>query len=170
MPKTIVRVRRLRGIAVRGLKKSPRPDTAASKRGGKCILLVEDHAALRRLRSAFLTGEGYCVTCAEDGLAALALLDAQPFHVVVTDAALPGASGWEVAEAASARGVPVILSSGWLAAVSAGKVAARGVSFLCPKPSSLSQLQLLIEKALRLKRAGSRARKPDGKTGAGPVL
>jgi len=123
--------------------------SAKDGRGRKRLLLVEDHAALLSLRSIFLTSQGYHVVCAHDALQALSFLDTQLFHLVVTDAALPGPSGWEVAAAARRRNVPVILSSGRPAGISAEEAVSRGVDFLCPKPCSLNQLQLLVEKALR---------------------
>ena len=115
----------------------------------KRILLVEDHAAINTLRSIFLRSEGYEVVCAHDGREAHRLLETEPFHIVVTDSALPQRSGWEVASFANKLGLPVIMSSGWPVRMSAEEVSAWGVDYLCPKPCSLNQLLLLVERALR---------------------
>lgn len=115
----------------------------------KRILLVEDHVAINTLRSIFLRGEGYEVVCAHDGSEAHRLLETEPFHIVVTDSALPQRSGWEVASFACKLGLPVIMSSGWPVRMSAEEVSAWGVDYLCPKPCSLNQLLLLVERALR---------------------
>ena len=112
------------------------------------ILLVEDHEALASIRRTFLAQEGYEVVCACDGQQARRLLATDTFHLVITDSALPDLSGWEVASAAKKRGLPVILSSGWPVRISPGQLAARGVDFLCPKPSRLRQLLALVKKAL----------------------
>ena len=113
------------------------------------ILLVEDHAPLADLRRAYLEEAGFEVICARDGKQALRLLDAEVFQVVVTDATLPDASGWEVASVAKQRGLPVILSSGSPVRMRAAQARTRGVDFICPKPSSLAQLRSLIQAALR---------------------
>ena len=112
------------------------------------ILLVEDHEALATLRRVFLSQQGYEVACARDGQQARRLLERMPFQVVVTDSALPGTSGWEVATLAKQHGLPVILSSGWPVRMRRWQIAALGVDFLCPKPCSLIQLLGLIQKAV----------------------
>jgi len=73
--------------------------------GGERILLVDDNTALRRVTSRRLTNLGYRVEEAEDGHAALALLDAgDRFDLLFTDIGLPGGiDGFELAEQARQR-------------------------------------------------------------------
>jgi DNA-binding response OmpR family regulator len=113
------------------------------------ILLVDDHESLAAILVAILVQEGYRVEWARDGIQARQLLTTKPFHLVVTDSALPGRSGWDVASDAKKRGLPVILSSGWPVRLRADQLAARGVDFLCPKPCPPRQLLSIIKKALR---------------------
>lgn len=115
------------------------------------ILLVDDHETLAGILVAILTQEGYEVVWARDGEQACQLLTTEPFHLVVTDSALPERSGWEVASAAKKRGLPVILSSGWPVRLRPGQLSARGVDFLCPKPCRPRQLLSLVKKALRIR-------------------
>lgn len=61
------------------------------------ILLVDDEANIRLTLSALLEEEGYQVTTAASGEAALDLLDAQPFDLLIVDLRLPGVDGMHVA-------------------------------------------------------------------------
>jgi len=57
------------------------------------ILIAEDEAAVRESLAEVLRDEGYQVTTAADGSAALATLDTQDFDLVLTDLRMPGADG-----------------------------------------------------------------------------
>ena len=79
------------------------------------ILLVDDNASNRDLLSRRLVREGYEVTAAEDGAAALALAGTAAFDLMLLDLMMPGMSGFEVlcrlkADTAK-RHVPVIMIS-----------------------------------------------------------
>jgi signal transduction histidine kinase len=73
--------------------------------GGETILLVDDNSALRRVTLRRLTNLGYQVHDAEDGPAALALMDkGQHFDLLFTDIGLPGGmDGFELAVQARHR-------------------------------------------------------------------
>lgn len=77
------------------------PDPA-SPAHGESVLLVDDNTALRRVTLRRLTALGYRVQEAEDGRAALALLNAGGrFDLLFTDIGLPGGlNGFELAEQA----------------------------------------------------------------------
>ncbi|WP_374247197.1 response regulator [Zoogloea sp.] len=62
----------------------------------KKVLVVDDNLINRRLAIAFVSRLGYVAEQAEDGPAALAKLDAEPFGVVFLDISMPGMSGEEV--------------------------------------------------------------------------
>jgi two-component system cell cycle sensor histidine kinase/response regulator CckA len=85
--------------------------------GAEAILLVEDDPALRELLVRTLTRNGYRLTEAATGLAALELIrDTRvPIDLLLTDAVLPGMSGPAVArEAAMLRpGIRVLFVSGY---------------------------------------------------------
>ena len=66
------------------------------------ILVVDDDANLRHLVAAYLKKEGYRVTEAADGPAALQAAGAGHPDLVVLDLMLPGLSGLEVARRLSA--------------------------------------------------------------------
>jgi CheY-like chemotaxis protein len=78
------------------------------------ILLVEDDALIRRSTSEMLEQLGHIVTEAPSGTEALEAIDSKAFDVMVTDVALPGISGQEVAALAVKRqpGLRVVFASG----------------------------------------------------------
>lgn len=61
---------------------------------GTRILVVDDVELNRAWLYDFLTGYGVDVTVAENGERALALIDEQPFDLVMTDQAMPVMDGW----------------------------------------------------------------------------
>jgi CheY-like chemotaxis protein len=79
------------------------------------ILVVDDNAANRDLLSRRLMREGYQVTAADSGAAALALITCRGFDLVLLDLMMPGMSGFEVLCRFKAgertRHIPVIMIS-----------------------------------------------------------
>lgn len=69
------------------------------------VLVVEDDAAVRRMLERSLGAEGFAVTAAADGGAALALAEAAAPDLVVLDVAMPGLSGFEVCRRLRAKGL-----------------------------------------------------------------
>ncbi len=91
------------------------PATAA--RPGQTVLIVEDEPGVREIAARVLTDRGYRVIVAEDGQAALDLLVEPDCQVdaVVTDLAMPGVSGRELAGRIERLrpGVPLLFMSGY---------------------------------------------------------
>jgi CheY-like chemotaxis protein len=79
------------------------------------VLLVEDDALIRMSTAEMLLDLGHSVTEAEDGKAALGLLEGGRFDVMLTDLSLPGMSGDELAATAIAHrpGLGIIFASGY---------------------------------------------------------
>lgn len=74
------------------------------------ILVVEDEKAIREAVTAYLEKEGYWVTTAADGIAAIDEFDKHQFDVVVLDLMLPKASGEEVCKSIrESSDVPIIM-------------------------------------------------------------
>ncbi|MDQ7833312.1 MAG: ATP-binding protein [Desulfovibrionaceae bacterium] len=96
-------------------------DDPAALRGAERVLFVEDDASLLETVPRVLATHGYRVTAASGAQEALAVLaksgggeNAPGFDVVVTDFDMPGASGFELAQALmrQAPGTPVVVVSG----------------------------------------------------------
>jgi PAS domain S-box-containing protein len=92
-------------------------DTAAARKHGGSILLVDDSAELRELTAQTLTDTGFEVTTAAGGAEALALIEREPrrFDVIVTDFAMPLVSGLDVVRFARNMRVdwPAIIITGF---------------------------------------------------------
>ena len=72
------------------------------------VLVVDDDPPLRRMLARTLTAEGYAVTTAADGGAALAqIASASPPDLVVLDVTMPGLDGLSVCRRLRAKGVAV---------------------------------------------------------------
>lgn len=68
------------------------------------ILVVEDEAELREIVVSLLEGDHFAVDQAENGTAALALLETQKYALVLSDIQMPGMTGLELFAQAKAKG------------------------------------------------------------------
>lgn len=78
------------------------------------VLLVEDDLAFRRSVTAYLEDSGFAVLEADDGLAALELLEQHSPDIIISDIRMPRMSGLELLEVLRERpnSAPVIMISG----------------------------------------------------------
>lgn len=77
------------------------------------ILVAEDDPAIRANLARLLRLEGYCVSTAADGLAAMAAVESEPPDLLISDLMMPGLDGlallaWLRAQPRTAR-LPVVL-------------------------------------------------------------
>ena len=104
------------------------PETARGSASGgtERVLLVDDDASLLYAGEKFLSRLGYAVTVCENGPEALKELSAGTFDVMITDQAMPGMTGLELAEQVRrvCPEVPVMLYSGLTDRKSPGVIAA----------------------------------------------
>ncbi|MEW6288936.1 MAG: response regulator [Thermodesulfobacteriota bacterium] len=136
-----------KGVTDQSLAEEP-----ADLRGNETILLVEDDEPLRNLTFAILRRQGYTVLVAENGQAALTMLDnfAGPVHLVLTDVVMPGMSGRDLGARIAARfpDMKVLFMSGYTdnVIVHSG-VLDEGVNFI-QKPFTAQALAVKIRKTL----------------------
>jgi len=129
------------------------------------ILVVDDNAANRDLLSRRLQREGYRVTTAADGTAALARIAAESFDLVLLDLMMPGMSGFEVLcrlkADESTRHLPVIMISALDELDSTVRCIEAGAEDYLPKPFNPVLLRARIGACLEKKRLldGLRAEK-----------
>lgn len=115
------------------------------------ILVTDDDLDTREMIGRALTAEGYHVTFAEHGAAALALLRQQPFDLLLSDVTMPVMGGVELAEAVSREGmsVPIVMLTG----VNDGEIEARaltlGVADYVSKPVRKDVLLLRVGRVIR---------------------
>ncbi len=86
-------------------------------RGTETVLLVEDHALLRKMTAAMLRGMGYTVLETEEPATALKIASthAEPIEVLVTDVVMPEINGLALKEKISVMrpGIKTLLISGY---------------------------------------------------------
>jgi class 3 adenylate cyclase/ActR/RegA family two-component response regulator len=120
------------------------------------ILVVDDNEANRDLLSRRLMREGYRVTAAENGAAALALTAAEDFDLVLLDLMMPGMSGFEVLcrlkADAGTRHVPVIMISALDEFDSTVRCIEAGAEDYLPKPFNPVLLRARIGASVEKKR------------------
>ena len=125
-------------------------DTPTGARERATIFVVDDDVDVRELVVMMLDELGYQVVAAEDGRAAMDVLDrGEAFDLLLADVAMPGLSGVDVARAVRERRgeVPVLFATGYpdLRAYHAGL---EGEDMI-HKPYRMSDLAARLERALR---------------------
>ena len=114
----------------------------------KKILVVEDQPASLRAVTYFLSGEGYDVSGARDGMEAMELLERSPVDLVVSDIHMPRLDGVALARHLLSKipFIPVIMMTGDPSA-KVSEILERGVPCLS-KPLALDKLNSLVETVL----------------------
>ena len=114
------------------------------------VLVIDDEVGVREVLRDLLGGEGYTVLDAPDGRSGLALSEAEPVELVLSDVSMPGMSGWEVAEACHARhpNVPVGLITGWGDRLDPAELTRHGVRFVIAKPFEAAEVLHRVGDAL----------------------
>jgi two-component system, cell cycle response regulator DivK len=116
---------------------------------GPSVLLVEDDQDGRRMYAEWLTGAGFHVSQAHNGLQALErAFDSLP-DVVVTDLNIPGIDGFELTRRLKqdprTSSIPVLAVTGYAAfAADPGRARRAGCDAVLPKPCSPDDLESAI--------------------------
>jgi CheY-like chemotaxis protein len=114
------------------------------------VLVIDDEVGVREVLRDLLGGEGYTVIEAPDGRSGLALSEAEPVELVLSDVSMPGMSGWEVAQACHAKypNVPVGLITGWGDRLDPAELTRHGVRFVIAKPFEAAEVLHRVGDAL----------------------
>ncbi|MEN6447201.1 MAG: response regulator [Syntrophaceae bacterium] len=119
----------------------------------KQVLIVDDEETLTWSLAKSLSHdrETYEVTTANDGETALAVMDQQPFDVVVLDIRLPGMNGLDVLMKIKENkpSTKVIIMTAYGSTDIREKAKARGSLFYIEKPFEIDQMRSLVLKALK---------------------
>ena len=120
--------------------------------GTERILLVDDEEALVNMGKLLLDSLGYKVTKRTSSIEALALFKARPdkFDLVITDLTMPNMTGDELAQKlVSIRpDIPVILSTGFSAKITAEEAKRIGIRAFVLKPVIKKDIAETIRKVL----------------------
>ncbi len=123
--------------------------------GSEQVLLVDDEANIRRMLGALLRNEGFNVTEAPNGNAALLLMDQADPDVVLLDLMMPpGPDGLETLTRMRDRGrlAPVIMMSGKAQLTDAVRAVKLGAFQFLEKPLSPEGVLVTVRAALELNR------------------
>ncbi|MBX3702509.1 MAG: response regulator [Steroidobacteraceae bacterium] len=114
------------------------------------VLVVDDDPVVARSFDRVLTGKGYAVISARDGVEALQKLKAEKYDVVFTDIKMPGIDGIEVARRikASQPWLPVVIVTGYGTEANEAQARAAGVAGFLHKPLSPEMIEGSAEQAL----------------------
>jgi len=117
---------------------------------GKRVLIVDDEKNMRWVLGQALSGDGYEVLEASDGLEALSIISDQEPDVMVLDHRMPGKDGMEVLRTVRSKGLqfPIIMLTAHGNVATAVEAMKAGASEYLTKPFDLEELKLAIDKAL----------------------
>ena len=114
------------------------------------ILIVEDDEHARDVLESYLVAKDYTVTCAIDGVEALACFKSDPPDVVLLDITMPRLDGWEVLDVLRAKSsVPVIMVTARDTTDDVVKGLSGGVDDYIVKPFKLREVEARIQAVLR---------------------
>lgn len=117
------------------------------------VLVVDDERSMREMLSIVLKREGYHMTAAENGTAAVAVLEREPVDVLLSDIRMPDLSGVEVLRAAKAAnpgiiGIIGIMMTAFASKESAVEAMRLGAVDYLDKPFNVDELKLKIRQHL----------------------
>ena len=115
------------------------------------VLVVDDDPVVARSFDRVLTGKGFAVISARDGVEALQKLKDEKYDVVFTDIKMPGMNGIEVARRikASQPWLPVVIVTGYGTDENEAQARAAGVAGFLHKPLSPEEIEGSTEQALQ---------------------
>jgi CheY-like chemotaxis protein len=110
------------------------------------VLVIDDEPFVRETLEEILRQQRHDVVAVDDGVTGLARFQAGAFDLVMTDLAMPGMSGWQVARAVKAvrPEVPVVLVTGWGVEVETDDLQAHGVDRVMTKPFRYEDVQEVV--------------------------
>jgi CheY-like chemotaxis protein len=134
-----------------GQSTSPVVDGAAAPVAsrGRRILVVDDEPGLAQLLQRVLESHGYIVTPSFSAVEALGRFDPAAFDLVISDYAMPGGNGLELAAAIHERspGTPMLLMTAWGSGLDMSTVPPHIVGVVT-KPYRLAEVIEAVDAAL----------------------
>ena len=117
------------------------------------ILVADDELSMRELLDVMLSREGYNVSCAENGIQAISMLEEKKYDLLLCDIRLGDITGLEVLRAAKKKNqdTVVILISAYATAETAVEAMNDGAYDYVPKPFDNEELKQAVSNALSLK-------------------
>jgi DNA-binding NtrC family response regulator len=113
------------------------------------VLIVDDEASMRVTLAANLVLEGFEVVEAKNGAEALALLEREPFDLLLSDIRMPGINGVDLFRAAKRLrpALPVLLMTAFAVENLIEEAIREGVYTILPKPFDLEHVVAALTRA-----------------------
>ncbi|MSS73836.1 MAG: response regulator [Candidatus Latescibacteria bacterium] len=129
------------------------------------VLVVDDEPRVLRVLSEYLTGDGHTVETASSGHKGIERFQAGPFDLVVTNRAMPGMSGDQLAGLVKkvAPDTAVILLTGFGEFMEAIGECPEGVDLVLSKPLTLNALRQAVARVSVSNRRAVHQGEGDGK-------
>ena len=123
-------------------KNMPKISTETSEKKNLKILAIDDQTVILDLITAMCQTLDYDVDVAESGEKGLEMALTGSYQLILTDLAMPGISGLEVARRVRAKftNLPIILITGWEKNLSDEQLSSAGISQILYKPFRIEQL------------------------------
>jgi len=124
------------------------------------VLVVDDHAQIRRLMAIYLEREGFDVCQAEHGREALLLLEKQAVDLAVVDVMMPKVDGYELVEQLrrASFSLPVLMVTAKDTFSDKKRGFEAGVDDYLTKPVDMDELVLRVKALLRRAKINSERR------------
>lgn len=121
------------------------------------ILIVDDEVNIRTPLAKIVEKQGYRAVTAENGQAALALLDRAFYHLILTDLKMPDRDGLELLKKVKERALEteVVVMTAYGTIETAVEAIKNGAYDYITKPIDKERLLILIDKALERQRLSS---------------
>jgi two-component system response regulator HydG len=115
------------------------------------ILVADDELSHRQMIEAVLAAEGYEVTQAEDGQAAIAAVEDRFYDLVIMDVRMPNVDGIQALQKIKqiSPDIPVIIMTAYASVGSAVDALKSSAYDYLIKPLDIDELKILVAKALR---------------------
>lgn len=121
------------------------------------ILVVDDDDLIRTLLAEVLREEGYSITTAVNGRAAVELMHSITFDLMVTDIVMPEMDGVELIRASQrfASDVPIVVITGYPSTEGVSQLVSMGVIDYIIKPFDAQQIKVTVAKVLEMQRVAN---------------
>jgi two-component system response regulator FlrC len=135
------------------------------------ILVADDDPHMQQAIKACLARGNYQFTVVGNGLAALELLEQEPFDLVISDQQMPQMSGLELIATMQKRGleIPVIMITAYGTVTQAVEAMQIGAADFIMKPFSAPDFERVVERVLLPESKASRQRAQRGSSGR-PII
>jgi two-component system, NtrC family, response regulator PilR len=118
------------------------------------ILVTDDEISMREFLKILLEKEGYAVSTAGDGKAALSTLGSKPFDLVISDIKMPQMGGLELLERVKEvnKNLPVVLITAYASPEDAVEAMKNGAFDYITKPFRVEEIKSIVSAALSVNR------------------